>query len=470
MILPPLPPGTRIGAWVVAGHLGAGRVADVYEVFVPGGPHRALKLLKPNISPGLKARARLAQEAESVATIDHVNVVGYFGGGEFDGRLYILVELVDGTDLARMAAAGRLPIPRLARLVRQVCEGVGAAHRRRIVHRDLKPENILVTRQDVAKVADFGSARFADWGVKTTSDQEVSTALYRAPEYMKDGEATAASDVFSIGVMLYELASGIHPLGLVRPNTFQVVSALVDYVPPKPLEELGLGIPGDLSALVQRAIAADPADRCSLLELRDGLEAVQQPFLADRRGHARNLPVPGRGLALAPTEPKIPAVGAHGTIPMPAVAGPPGRAATLPPEPDPRTLRSAEPKVTSPTVPMAAIALPVPDPSTDRRTTNIPVEQAPQRVSAAVREARARNGTMRAVAVGAAVIGLGIAGAGWILVGRAGEERSPASAPPPAPAPVSASPPAPSSSAPAPSSSAARPPPSPRKSPRLKGP
>jgi serine/threonine-protein kinase len=155
-------PGTSIGAYRVSRHLGSGRVADVYEVWSQGGEQRALKLLRPGLHPGKKAHDRLCQEADASATIEHVHVVQYFDGGLFEGRLWIVL----GTDLQKLAeaAGGRLPVAQVVGIVRQVCEGVAAAHRNEIIHRDIKPENILISREGLAKVGDFGSAKPAAWG------------------------------------------------------------------------------------------------------------------------------------------------------------------------------------------------------------------------------------------------------------------------------------------------------------------
>jgi serine/threonine-protein kinase len=451
-----LPPGTWIGAYRVSRHLGSGRVADVYEAWSQGGEQRALKRRRPGLHPGKKAHDRLCQEADASATIEHVHVVRYFDGGLFEGRLWIVVELVLGTDLQKLAeaAGGRLPVAQVVGIMRQVCEGVAAAHRNEIVHRDLKPENILVTPEGLAKVGDFGSAKPEAWGVETTQDQEVSTARYRAPEYVRDRIAVPASDVFSIGVVLYELLSGRHPVADEPLSVMGMCMRLLTYQPPATLASLDLGIPGDLSDLVQRALAGAPEDRPSAREMADALEGVLLRLRVGHRAAARSLPRSQPDTAFARTERAIRIVGPRGTRPMAVVSGsaPPAaseRSTTLPPVPPETPVTAPSAVLCEPvevTVPMAEV------PAAPDRRTSIPVEQAAPRPSAAGGEAASRRRASRVVTAGAVLLALGIAGAAWRWIEPGGRPPAPASAPPPAaPAPPSAA----ASAAPAASSSAA---------------
>ncbi|MFT3767401.1 MAG: protein kinase [Minicystis sp.] len=169
--------GTHFAGHVIVRLLGTGRIAEVYEVVAPDGRLRALKVFKLDAPLSAKAQARLGQEGEAVATIEHVNVVRFFDAGVEQGRVWILLELVEGPDLRRLVedAGGALPIERAVRIVRQACEGVTAAHRLGILHRDLSPENILVAADDVAKVADFGSAKLR--GVRCEDDGRAGCRL-----------------------------------------------------------------------------------------------------------------------------------------------------------------------------------------------------------------------------------------------------------------------------------------------------
>jgi serine/threonine-protein kinase len=420
--------GQEIEGYRLTKLLGAGRVADVYEAWTPAGEQVAFKLLRPNPGKEGKAHARLVQEAEAMATIRHVNVVGYRGGGLFQGRLWILVDLVDGSDLRKRAGApGGLPLEQLLDFVRQACEGAAAAHRKGIFHRDLTPENILITSQDVAKIADFGSAKLASLGVKTTAQEEVSSALYRSPESVRLRVSGPESDVFSIGVVLYELLSGAHPIGDETLSVMAVSKRLLDYVPPPPLATLGRGIPFDVSDLVQRALSPEPADRGSMQALADALEAAQQRLLARKRADAQSLPIPGQEIGMARTELQMPRMDVgRETIPM-AQAMLEERPTTLPPVPaGPATAPSEMRRALAPTVPMAIPELGLPD---DRRSTGIPVESAGPRPSAAGASAASRRLSLVVTAC-AMVVGAGLAVTGWLLSGS-----------PPTPAPAPAAPP-----------------------------
>jgi serine/threonine-protein kinase len=477
-------PGTCVGRHRILRLIGSGRVADVYEVIAPDHRRRALKIIKEGLDKPAKKLARFGQEGEAFASIDHLNVVRFFDADIAEGRMWILLELVEGPDLRRLvdAAGGALPVERAVRIVRGACEGVDAAHQLGILHRDLCPENILVAADDVAKVADFGSAKPETYGVKTTNEKDVLSSLYMAPEFMTSRVAEARSDVYSMGLLLYEIIAGAHPISSRSANVMEIVRRQLDYVPP-PLASLGRDVPGDLSYLVENALAKDPVRRCTMRELADGLGVILQRLNVQRRQAVRSLPLPDRGPKLAQTELAMPAFPSGGTMPMAAfpeappapptgsgpvasrpveaapVAAPveavpsaatsrpePSRDAVPPPAPSrlPPTLRSAwQPP------PAPAPAPPLPPSanegalSAERGSTSIPVERsAPPPVVAPKR----RTPLLAALL---ATLAVGLAAGGWLLFGRA----------PVAPLAAPASPP-PASSAPAPpavaSSSAAK--------------
>jgi serine/threonine-protein kinase len=313
----------------------------------------------------------------------------------------------------------------------------------------LTPENILTTSQDVAKVADFGSAKLAAWGVKTTAEQDLTTVRYRAPETVRVRWYVPESDVFSMGVILYELASGTHPFAEEGLSVMAVSRRLLAYTPPPPLASLGRDIPLDVSDLVQRALSPEPGDRGSMQSLANALEAAQQRLLARKRADAQSLPVPNQEAGMARTELEMPQMDVGGgTVRMSAVA-PPARRTTLPPVPaGPVTASSPEARrAPAPTVPMAIVE---PGPPDDRRSTGIPVEKAGPRPSAGGETAASRRRRSLVLLAGTVVAGAGLAGTGWVLWGDA---------PPPAPGTPAVLPRASASSTPTapPSASAAAP-------------
>ena len=159
-----------------------------------------------------------------------------------------------------------------------------------------------MTRDDVAKVTGFGSARLPGYSVKTTTTQRESAARYTAPEYIFGKLASDKMDVYSMGLMLYEAIGGTHPI-VPKPAPLATICELQrDREPPPLAAIMPPGFPGELSALVQRAMFKDPAKRCSMRELADGLAKELGVLLAWRRRAARSVPLPNRALGLAPTE------------------------------------------------------------------------------------------------------------------------------------------------------------------------
>ena len=204
---------------------------------------------------------------------------------------YIVMELVDGASLRALLTEGGLPIERLLALAAQVADALAAAHAKGIVHRDLKPENVVVTTDGRAKVLDFGLARIEPRSGGTSGDEEptavraltgagivVGTVSYMSPEQAQGGEVDYRSDQFSLGVMLYEMATGRRPFGQ-RSAADTIAAILRD--PPPPLDSFTL--PPPLQWLIERCLAKDPADRyASTRELANELAGLLEQLEAPR--------------------------------------------------------------------------------------------------------------------------------------------------------------------------------------------
>jgi serine/threonine-protein kinase len=223
----------------------------VYEVKDRDGAPRALKILDADHEEKPKMRARLAQEATALAMLNHANVVRLYDAGVDDDRIYIVLELVDGKSLHEITRAGRPPTVALVRWIHQAAEGVAEAHRRGIVHRDLKPENLLIDAQGVVKVIDFGVAKLHGWGVKTTAEQKLGTALYMSPEQIKNQPPDPRMDVYALGLILYEALAGVHPIVPQPANVFQICHAQL-HDRARPLLEAVPAVPPELAAAVDR--------------------------------------------------------------------------------------------------------------------------------------------------------------------------------------------------------------------------
>ncbi|MDF3143623.1 serine/threonine-protein kinase, partial [Streptomyces sp. T21Q-yed] len=201
----------------------------------------AVKLLLPQDSdPTATSRFRL--EAQTAARIAHPNVVGVRDFGEHDNRLFLVMELVSGDSLARVASQfGALPVERVARIAAQAAAGLAAAHRQGIVHRDIKPGNLLLDADGTLKIGDFGIARFLDdpGAALTATGQIVGTSLYLAPERALGKPAGPASDVYALGCVLYQLLTGRPPF-----HADTAVAILHQHLDAAPVPPRELGVPG----------------------------------------------------------------------------------------------------------------------------------------------------------------------------------------------------------------------------------
>ena len=216
----PLAAGSRLGPYAIVSALGAGGMGEVYLAIDTRLEREvALKLLAaPDTTQA--AGANLIREARLASTLSHPNVCTVFEAGEIDGRTFIAMERVDGRSLSAIIRDGPLPADRAIRLGSQIADGLAHAHQRGVVHRDLKPANILVTSDGRIKILDFGVARRGlperNGGTQSTRTAEADAALagtlpYMAPEVLRGDTADARSDVWALGVVLFEMASGRRP-------------------------------------------------------------------------------------------------------------------------------------------------------------------------------------------------------------------------------------------------------------------
>lgn len=229
----------------------------------------ALKIISPLAGADESLRSRFEREVQALARLDHPAIVKVFdyGLGELP---YYAMELLEGRPLSDLVGTGELrgDFPRMGRMVATVCDGLEHAYLRGILHRDIKPENIVVGNDGSVKVVDFGLARLVDRSALTQSAQVVGTLLYLAPEILLGDEPTPASEVYSLGVVLYQLVSGQMPW-----TQEQVVSLAPRVFPP--VEKLELRCPPALASIVARCLAEEAEDRyASFGELRSAATAA----------------------------------------------------------------------------------------------------------------------------------------------------------------------------------------------------
>ncbi len=270
------PAMTRIGKYQILEELGHGGMGVVYKARQMNlNRIVALKMILTGEHADQRERARLRKEAEATATLDHPNIVKIFDIGEHEGMPYLEMEYVSGGNLTRMLRSMPQPIRWAARLTETVARAIHVAHQRGIVHRDINPSNILMTTEGVPKITDFGLAKFlrADAG-HSQNGVLLGTPSYMAPEQVSDGRKVgAATDVYAIGVMLYEMLTGTPPFrGLTPMETLcQVMEGEV--VPPSRLRH---GLPIDVETICLKCLARNPAQRYrNARELADDLRRFQ---------------------------------------------------------------------------------------------------------------------------------------------------------------------------------------------------
>lgn len=279
----PLAAGTRLGPHEVLGLVGAGGMGEVYRARDPRlGRDVAIKVLPAEVGSDPGRLRRFEQEARAVAALNHPNILTVHDVGTHEGVPYVVTELLEGETLREMASR-RAPTQRqVLALAVQAAQGLEAAHAKGIVHRDVKPENLFVTTDGRVKVLDFGLAttagRLASGSAEATESSPtdagrvVGTVGYMSPEQVRGLAVDARTDVFSLGVVLYELLSGTHPFR--RKTTVATLTAVLEERPAE-LSTLGRGVPPAASAIVRRCLEKGREERyASARDVRVAIEAV----------------------------------------------------------------------------------------------------------------------------------------------------------------------------------------------------
>jgi serine/threonine-protein kinase len=286
--------GARVGPYHLRRLLGRGGMGAVYLAERADGQYEqrvALKLIRPGLH-SVEIAARFRMERQILAQLVHPNIAHLTDGGMTgDGRPYLVMQYVEGIPITTYCDAHRLSIEQRLRLFATVCAAVQFAHRNMVVHRDLKPSNILVTEEGVVKLLDFGIAKLLDAeaaeGPMTRADVRVMTPEYAAPEQIRGEAITTATDVYALGVLLYELLTGHRPYPLSRRSGSSVERVICEEDPPRPslivtnaaepepslspeavsaarrtpLRRLRRQLRGDLDNMVMMALRKEPARR-----------------------------------------------------------------------------------------------------------------------------------------------------------------------------------------------------------------
>ena len=280
----PLSSGSRLGTYEILGPLGAGGMGEVYRARdLRLGRSIAIKVLPDTVASDPHRLAQFEREARTVAGLNHPNIVTLHSIEEEDGVRFLTMELVEGQTLSTLVGPGGLPVPKILELAVALTDALVAAHERGVVHRDLKPGNVMVNREGRVKVLDFGLAKMVeasgndftiDLTLPAKEGQIVGTVPYMAPEQLRGEPADARSDLFALGVMLHELATGRRPF---TGNGMAEIGSSILRDAPEPLRRLRSDFPAALERIVERCLAKSPANRVqTALDVNNELRALRK--------------------------------------------------------------------------------------------------------------------------------------------------------------------------------------------------
>jgi eukaryotic-like serine/threonine-protein kinase len=306
--------GARIGAYRLVDLIGTGGMGDVYKAVRDDDEYRAevaIKLMRADVN-GRVVAERFKTERQILASLDHRNIARLLDGGRADdGAPYVVMELIDGVPIDRFCDDKRLTIPERIALFFQVCAAIGYAHQRLIVHRDLKPTNILVTADGSVKLLDFGIAKILDASplahnaLLTEIGIGLMTPAFSSPEQHRGDPITTATDIYALGLVLYELLSGCRVFPVAQRLQQEIAAAILTTDPDKPSSRVKDGNPdiatishlrsdtppklrrrlsGDIDAIVMKAIRKEPKERYATVD----------QFADDLRHHLRSEPITAR--------------------------------------------------------------------------------------------------------------------------------------------------------------------------------
>ena len=256
--------GLKAGRYEIIGELGRGAMGVVYKATDPViGRTVAVKTIKlSEEGTGLsrpELLTRFQTEARAAGLLTHPNIVVVFDAGEEDGLYYITMELVEGKSLqAHLDGGQAFALPRVLRIMEQTCSALQFAHERNVVHRDIKPANIMLTADDTVKVTDFGTAKILQFGTMQQTAHVMGTPSYMSPEQVKGRAVDGRSDIFSLGVLLYEMVTGEKPFP--GQNITTVIYKIVNEEPVPP-RQIDPSIHPGISAVVMKALAKEPETR-----------------------------------------------------------------------------------------------------------------------------------------------------------------------------------------------------------------
>ena len=314
----PIPAGTKLGPYEIQSQIGAGGMGEVYRARDSRlGREVAIKILPESFANDPERLRRFEQESQAVAALNHPNILAIYDVGTRDASPYIVSELLEGESLRAILDKGPIPQRKAIEYAVQIANGLAAAHDKGIVHRDLKPDNLFVCRDGRVKILDFGLAKLATKetpGVDgatmtqhTAAGVVMGTASYMAPEQVRGGQVDARTDMFSFGVVLYEMLSGRRAFQ--RDSAPETMTAILKEDVPE-FTDAKLAVAPALERIVRRCLEKSPDHRFqSAKDLAFALEAVSQisgaktgaqaPIAPPPEKKSRTIPLAAGALVLA---------------------------------------------------------------------------------------------------------------------------------------------------------------------------
>lgn len=303
--------GKRIGDYEILGELGKGGMGRVYKVRnIISDRVEAMKVLLPDLAGQKDLADRFLREIKMLASLDHPNIAALRTAFTAENQLVMIMEYVEGETLAAQVERGPVPVADALKYMDDALSALSYAHKRNIIHRDVKPSNMMVTPQGLLKLMDFGIARSGNDKNLTVTGTALGSLNYMSPEQIQGGAVDARSDIYSMGIALYEIVTGKQPFK--RDSDFAIMAAHMKEMPQRPIE-LRPDMPQGLNDIILMAIAKDPAHRFQTADaFRGALNSVRENL-----GMGSQVVIPAMASAPPPAWTPTPAVAQPGASAAP---------------------------------------------------------------------------------------------------------------------------------------------------------
>jgi serine/threonine-protein kinase len=325
-----LPSGARLGRYEIKSQLGAGGMGEVYRAQDTKLDRKvALKILPANVATHQDRMKRFVQEAKSASALNHPNIITIYEIEQIDSVNFIATEFIDGETLRQRLKNGPLKLGEVLDFAAQIASALSAAHAAGIVHRDIKPENIMLRCDGIVKVLDFGLAKLtgrvspdpvdteAPTSLKTDPGIVLGTAVYMSPEQARGLEVDARTDIFSFGVLIYEMIAGRLPFE--GSNTNEILASILSDKEPSPLARYAREVPAELERIVSKALRKNRDERYQTIrDLLLDLKSLKQRLEFDAEVERSRPPEMSSDQTTAPGTPPTLSRQAAQTIPITA--------------------------------------------------------------------------------------------------------------------------------------------------------